>query len=376
MASYPPPTNSDSIYNPTYYINPTQTSDSTITTEYLAENYLPSTGIADSNASVTTFSGEVNVINSNNATSSSGSITSLGGISLIKDLYIGSGNIISNSTTSSIFTNCNTINVGVSTGTLNVGNIVSKSLTCSSGNIITTSLTSNIFTTSTTINVGNSQTGTLIVGNVSAKDITTSSGNLISTSLSSNIFANATTINIGSSNGNVTVGNLLLKDLTTSTGNLITSANTANIFNTPSTLSIGNLASTLNIGSSTGTLNLKNPIVSLSNSLSFQTSSTVFNSGANYLSGRIACLMPFTGNFKCVMISCIQATSSSQGTWSSTFTYPTQFSLSNTGVSVIKLTNLNSANDSNSTVTGSNTSCSITILANSQSNNIYLIIGS
>lgn len=328
-ASYLPPSQSNGIYNTEYFINPLPTD--TITEEYLQSNYLPSTGIAVSDATVTTFSGQINSIDSTNGTSSSGAIIATGGISITKDLYIGTAIISSNAVSATIFNNA------------------------------------------TNLSLGNITSGTISIGNLSTKDITLSTGNLMATTANGSLFSSATSITVGNiTNGTVSIGNLSARNITSSTGILSTGSTTASIFNTATNLSIGSTSGTLTLNNST--VSVAN-VLNIANSLAINSSFSVFNSGANYLSGRIQCTMPLIGSLKIIVIECIQATSGTSGNWSVTYNFPTSFTYPSTGISYMRLTNFNSINDTNCIISGSNTSCTITVSQNSQSNNIFLIIG-
>lgn len=320
MSAYPAPTNNNNIYNPSYFVTPT--TDSIITTSYLEENYLPSTGIANSACSLTTFSGQIEVIDYTNGSSTGGSITTSGGIESTKDIYIGSGNITSNASSTNVFTNSD-----ISLGSIN---------------------------------------GTITAGNVSCK-------NIISTG------------NITCSTGSVTSSSLTTGNITSTTGSLISSATTGNVFNSISSLNVGTSCNNISIGNISGpsnsSLNLNSKTVAIPNNLQlsspliYTVPLTVFNTGTFYLSGSIVCQMICTGSFKQVIITCLNATSNSSGAWTVNYPFPYAFQYTNQGMSYQRLTNLNSTADTNCSIVATNTSVNITIAQNTRSNNIIVIMG-
>lgn len=70
----------------------------------------------------------------------------------------------------------------------------------------------------------------------------------------------------------------------------------------------------------TGTINIHN------NAININAPQTVFASGINYLSGNLVCSMPFTGSsFKLVLISFNNFKTTSNGSWTATYTFPKSF---------------------------------------------------
>ena len=124
MESNPPNINyfENKIFNSILFDNPNINNDNVITIDYLNNNYLQKHE-------------NIECKDNTNATSSTGSITTLGGISVKKDLYVGC-NLLSNSSTKNIFTSSNNVNIGSNTSTLNTNNIVCSDIT-NSGNLIT-----------------------------------------------------------------------------------------------------------------------------------------------------------------------------------------------------------------------------------------------
>ena len=137
------------------------------------------------------------------------------------------------------------------------------------------------------------------------------------------------------------------------------------MFPTPTTINLGNSATNFNI---LGLLSLLSP-------MQMNQQLGIFNSGTGYKSGAIYFIQPFQGNLKLVVAICAVASSMIGSCWTVNYTMPAPFQYANTGVSFIKLNNLNSTNDTNTTLCVNGSVLSLTVNANTVSNNIYLIMG-
>jgi len=342
------------IYNPKYFI---PIDNSGITNDYLQDTYLQRIGNANSIANNTSFSGQIVSINATNASTGSGAIQTLGGISSSKDLFVGTANILTNASSSNIFTNSSNINLGnQSTGNVNINGLI-----INSGNLNTNNGTANVMTNANAINIG-SLGGTVNMNKINASsDITTLTGNLITTNNSGNIFVDADIINIGSNSSVLNTNEINASNDVNVNGNITTSNNLGNIFTTCSSIVLGKSTGTLNTGaitcpnlfitnatidSSNGTasiftnsanisigsnasnsnLTINNKQLSVSGNLNINATQQTFNSGTNYVSGSIICSQPLQGSsIKLVMISLINVKTSANGTWTITYNFPKTF---------------------------------------------------
>ena len=222
-------------------------------------------------------------------------------LSMNGNLKISTGNVLTTSSTASLFTtNATNIFMGPVNGRITMQNDVSingglsvqkdssfngnlllqkdlsmnGNLKISTGNIITSSNTGNLFTTASNVFIGSTNGITttnnklMVLGDMSLNgNLVITSGNIQTTNSDASIYtdSNINNVFIGSTSGNSTIqndlslngrllvggdasfnGNLLLQkdlsmngDLKISTGNIITSSNTGNLFTTASDVFIG-----------------------------------------------------------------------------------------------------------------------------------------
>lgn len=356
MASYTPPNNGyydGSTYNSSYFRN---ISDLTaVTTEYLSENYLKRVGEPISDATITSFAGQVNVLESDQSIITEG------------DIQINSGNLDTNADSSNLMLTATAVNIAnQSTGTVNVNSLAASNLSLSSGNLITSATTSNLMANATTVNIGSLGAGITNIGQ-----------------LVSNNTTNATSASTGAL---ITSGGIgVSQDIYMGGSNLKTSSTTMNVFNsTPTTIKFAGAATSLTMGASTGTCSIKNAAISFPNAtsitgagtLNLGASQTKFSSGTGYQSGKIIFCQPFAGtNYKMCYITCLNASATDSTAWSVTYTFPVPYSImvSDGNGSYINCT-ANVADD-NSTLVCTTTTAIVTVKAGTTSLNSWNVYG-
>ena len=320
MATYAPPNNGyyeGSTYNSSYFNNVIDTT-AIITEEYLQANYLQRVGAPTDDATITTFAGQINIVDSSDE-----SFITAGGISVAGDIT-NDGNLLTSSTTGNLYENATTVNVGsLGAGIVNVGNLVSNNTT----------------------NASSSSTGGIITsGGIGvAQDIYMGGSNLKTSSTTMNVFnSTPTTVKFAGASTALTMG--------ASTG-------TCTIRN--ASISFPNATS-----------------ITASGSLNLGSAQTKFTSGTGYQSGKIVCCMAFQGtNYKQCYITCINASSTTSTAWTVVYTFPTPFSqmISDGNGGYVNVT-ANVADD-NSTLTATTTTATIKVNANTTSLNSWNLFG-
>ena len=331
MASYPAPNNPTNIYNPIDYDNNNDDNkqNSIINAQYLKENYTPLYGEFITNyIEQINFSGIIQILNNLNATLGNASLFLHGGITILKDLFIHSGNIITDNITATLFATAETIIIGNSESTITIGNIECCDINCKICNIEEANITNlNVETDPTfnkiySTNIENSNT--MVTNRFHVNDIYGWNHSTAS------LFSNTTDINVGH-----------------------TSGQNCNILNP--------------------NLNIKN--LSCSGYINSNFPQQTLNSGNNYAGGYIHLSQPLQGStFKLCYITCSNAKANANGDWVMTFTYNTPFSSLST-ISSSQLKNVTLVPDENACLSSTLTKLTVTIKQNTTSNANFLVIG-
>lgn len=166
-------------------------------------------------------------------------------------------------TTVNAFGSATAINIGANTGTITIENPTVVGTVATQNLYDTTATTINAFGDATAINIGDT-TGTITLRNPTLVGTETTQNVYNTVATTVNAFGAATTVNVGSagSAGTLTIKNdnvVLDGDLQVKGGDLTTNQTTFNLLNTTATtVNFAGVATSIEIGAATGTTNVNN----------------------------------------------------------------------------------------------------------------------